>query len=411
MLRHIPELPSEERYPVNDWKIEQRRFDHRYLAQEESIFTVSNGFLGLRGSFEEGRPVSHDETFVNGFYETWPIVYGETAYGFARTGQTMLNVTNAKIIQLYVDEEPFVIDRVQMLSFNRALNMKDGTLDREVIWETASGKRVKVESRRLVSFKHRHLAAIDYRVTLLDEPASVIISSEIFTELGGVAGEAQQEADPRKAKKFQGQVFDPIQNYSADRRVMLAYRTRSSQLYIACGIDHLIEGASDIRESIEDTPTTGRFAFRAEAQPGHTIRLTKFMAYHVGPEYDGGEIDLRVNWSLDLAREQSFDHLLAEQIQYMDDFWNRSDLIVEGGHDRMQQCLRFNVFQLLQATGRADDRGIPAKGLTGQAYEGHYFWDGEIYVLPFLIFTAPKARPPPARTPLPYARKSPLPRP
>jgi hypothetical protein len=104
-------------------------------------------------------------TFVNGFHETWPIVYGEEAYGFAKTGQTMLNVTDSKIIKLYVDDEPFYLPTTNLLRFERRLDMQAGTLDREVLWETPSGKHVLLQSRRLVSFQHRHLAAIAYQGT------------------------------------------------------------------------------------------------------------------------------------------------------------------------------------------------------------------------------------------------------
>ena len=400
MLRHIPELPPEDIFPVDPWKIEQLGFEEQYIAQEESIFTVANGYLGLRGSFEEGRPVEHDETFVNGFYETWPIVYGESAYGFAKTGQTIVNVSNAKIIKIYVDDEPFVLGQVELRSFRRALNMKDGTLDREVVWETASGKRVRVESRRLVSFRHRHLAAIDCRITLIDDSAPVVVSSEVFTELGGVAGEGSGEDDPRKAKKFQGQVLEPRLHEARGRRVALAYRTRRSGIGIACGIDHLVEIdgpvhesivlGGPLRESIRAEETAGRFDFRAEARAGQTIRVVKLLSYHTGEGADDQELITRVHWSLDRGLEQGFEGLLRDQVEYMDAFWRTSDIRVQGNHPRAQQCVRFNLFHLLQAAGRADQHGIPAKGLTGQAYEGHYFWDGEIYIQPFLTYTAPR---------------------
>ena len=127
---------------------------------------TGNGFLGMRGSFEESGPVGQEGTFVNGFYESWPIVYGEQAYGFAKTGQTIINATDSKIIKLYVDDEPFWLPNAHLLNYDRRLNMKAGLLERGILWETPSGKRVLIKSRRLVSFQHRHLAAISYEVTL-----------------------------------------------------------------------------------------------------------------------------------------------------------------------------------------------------------------------------------------------------
>jgi alpha,alpha-trehalose phosphorylase len=87
---------------------------------------------------------------------------------------------------------------------------------------------------------------------------------------------------------------------------------------------------------------------------------------------------------------QGFEELLAGQQEYLDDFWRRSDVEVSGAHPKGQQLIHWNLFQIIQASGRAEGAGIPAKGLTGQGYEGHYFWDTEIYVFPFLIYTAPR---------------------
>ena len=96
----------------------------------------------LRGE----HPTVQGGTFVNGFYESWPISYAENAFGFARTGQTIVDVPDATIIKLYVDDEPFTLTTANLLRFERALNMKEGTLDRELVWETPSGKQVQIEA-------------------------------------------------------------------------------------------------------------------------------------------------------------------------------------------------------------------------------------------------------------------------
>ena len=179
MIRHEIVRPPEFVYPIDEWKMIERRFDRRYVPQAETIFAIGNGYLGLRGNFDEGRPVHQSGTFVNGFHETWPIVYGEEAYGFAKTGQTMLNVPDGKILKLYVDDEPLYLPTANLLEYERTLDMQAGALDRRVLWETPSGKQVLIESRRLVSFEHRHLAAISYRVTVLNATAPVVISSQL----------------------------------------------------------------------------------------------------------------------------------------------------------------------------------------------------------------------------------------
>lgn len=167
MIIHDIQLPPEYTFPIDDWKLIHARFEPHLLAQTETIFALGNGYLGMRGTFEEGTPVFQKGTFVNAFYESWPIVYGEEAYGFAKTGQTIVNVTDSQVIKLYVDDEPFYLPTASLLQYERRLDMQAGTLDREVLWETPSGKHVSIHSRRLVSFPERHLAAISYEVTVL----------------------------------------------------------------------------------------------------------------------------------------------------------------------------------------------------------------------------------------------------
>src|SRR6056297_3997779 len=123
MIRHETLNPPPHIYPINEWKIIETSFYPRFLAQNETLFSVGNGYLGLRGNFEEGDPVFQNGTFINGFHETWPIVYGEKAYGFAQTGQTMLNVADAKIIKLYVDDEPFYLPTAMLQIYERILDM------------------------------------------------------------------------------------------------------------------------------------------------------------------------------------------------------------------------------------------------------------------------------------------------
>src|ERR1700744_1854058 len=168
MIHHERLRPPSRDYPSDEWNVIEKRFSPEFLAQSESMLALGNGYLGMRGCPEEGGPIAENSTLVNGFYETRPILYGEEAFGFAKTGQTILNVTDSKIIKLLVDDEPFWLPHATLLRYDRRLNMKAGTLDREILWETPAGKQVLITSRRLVSFTDRHAAAISYRVTLLN---------------------------------------------------------------------------------------------------------------------------------------------------------------------------------------------------------------------------------------------------
>ncbi|NLC70608.1 MAG: glycoside hydrolase family 65 protein [Desulfuromonadaceae bacterium] len=393
MIRAKSINPPHHIYPVDEWRIVEKQFYPRFLPQTETIFSVANGYLGMRGGFEEGAPVFQNGTFINGFYESWPIPYGESAFGFAQTGQTMLNVTDCKIIRLYVDDEPFYLPTANLLRFERSLNMREGTLDRELLWETPSGKFVLMESRRLVSFQHRHLAAISYRVTILNDEAPVVISSEM---VGNQPNQSSVE-DPRHAKGFTGTVLRPQKHYHRDQRVLLSHRTASSGMTIACGADHLLETATLGKSQVEIAEDSARVIYSFDAEPGVPIELFKFISYHTSRSADAEELCRRTERTLDSAREHGFEHILEGQRKYLADFWERSDVVGEGIPERhdvlpgeFQQAFRWNLFQIIQAAGRAEGTGIPAKGLTGQTYEGHYFWDTEIYVMPFLIYTAPR---------------------
>jgi preprotein translocase subunit SecF len=179
MLHHERLRPPSHDYPADEWNVIEKAFHPEFLAQLETMSALGNGYLGMRGCPEEGGPNAENGTFINGFYETHPIVYGEEAYGFAKTGQTICSVTDSKIIKLFVDDEPFWLPNAHLLKYDRRLNMKSGTLDREILWETPAGKQVSITSRRLVSFANRHVAAISYQVTLLNAAASLVISSEM----------------------------------------------------------------------------------------------------------------------------------------------------------------------------------------------------------------------------------------
>jgi len=225
MLYHEPLRPPSRDYPADEWNVIEKRFNPEFLAQSETMMALGNGYVGMRGCLEEGGPNVENSTLINGFYETRPIVYGEEAYGFAKTGQTICNVTDSKIIKLFVDDELFWLPDAHLLGYDRRLNMKSGTLDRDILWETPSGKQVSIRSRRLISFTNKHVAAISSCVTLLNAEAFVVICSEMATnEPDGRV----DSLDPRLAKAFSGRVLHPRSSYSKDRRIVLCHATEKA---------------------------------------------------------------------------------------------------------------------------------------------------------------------------------------
>jgi alpha,alpha-trehalose phosphorylase len=395
MLHHKRLKPPSQDYPADAWNIVEKHLRPEFLAQSETMLALGNGYLGMRGCPEEGEPASENSTLINGFYETEPIIYPEAAYGFAKTAQTIVPVADSKIVRLFVDDEPFSLATANLIAYDRRLNMKAGTLDREILWETSAGKRVHIKSTRLVSFVHRHAAAISYFVTVLNADATLIISSE--TRVHQTTTDLDR-GDPRKTRAPAGRAMQPVASYVRNRRIALCHATQNSGLRTACLTDCSLETSCQNTCHVAHDANSGRVTFAIDAEQGKDIHLTKFMVYHTAQNASPDELCRRAEWTMDRMWRHGFRSLLVSQQRYMDDFWRRSDVRVSDvRQDRAkrstvetQQAIRFNLFHILQASARAEDTGVPAKGLTGQAYEGHYFWDTEIYLLPFLIYTSPR---------------------
>ena len=373
-------------YPHEPWRLVEKTFNPPRMAQMETLFALANGYMGIRGTFDEGSPVFQKGTLINGFHETWPIVYPEPAYAYAKTGQTIVNAPDGTLIRLYVDDEPFDIARATLVSYERTLDMRTGILERDVIWEKGSGKRIRIRSRRLVSFEHRHVAAISYEVTLLNGNAPIVISSELLYQEETTA----VDGDQRGSRAFAQRVLLPQGLQSADGRAILTATTRTSGMSLACGMDHRVEtyGRHDLENSSANE--RGRVIISIDGAAGQTIRVTKLLTYHTSRHAAVEELAERAERTLERVCGLGFDGLAAGQRVQLDRFWDRADIEVRGS-DELQQVARFNIFHIHQASARTDGMGLPAKGLTGQGYEGHYFWDTEIYVLPFLIYTNPHA--------------------
>jgi alpha,alpha-trehalose phosphorylase len=388
-------LPPEHLYPCDEWRIVETRFSERYCSRAETVFALANGYLGLRGTFDEGRPVLSPGALVNGFHETWPIAYAEDAYGLARTGQTIVSVPDPTVLQLYVDDEPLYLPHARLTEYTRVLDMREGTLRRELVWSTPAGKHVRVRSCRLVSFEHRHLVGISYEVTVLDDSAPVTICSQIVDRQGAPASPGEPEpsrVDPRLPPSLSHRVLD-LQLASADgTRLALGYRTAHSGMTLGVGVEHVIETAASHSTTSSAGEAGGELALTVDARPGIPIRITKYAAYQSSRSAPARELVERCERTLERAVENGCDVLEESQRAQLATFWSRADarVLTRDGSLRLQQAIRWNLFQVAQATWRTEGAGVPAKGLTGPGYEGHYFWDCEMYVLPMLSYTWPR---------------------
>ncbi|AYG03523.1 glycoside hydrolase family 65 protein [Gryllotalpicola protaetiae] len=397
MRRPIADPLDRDRFPIDEWALVESELSVPDLGRTETLFSVGNGYIGLRGNFEEAREGVMQGTFVNGFHETWPIRHAEDAFGFAHVGQTIVNAPDAKVIRVYVDDVPFKISEAELLSYERRLDFVSGVLTRDLEWRTPSGRRVQITSRRFASFTDRHLAVVDYEVTVLDADASVVLSSQVINRQDrkdeyGIGGETLGDDgfDPRKAESFTDRVLQPRLKRNSGGRSLLGYRCTNSRMTIAVAADHVVETDNEITQSYILEDDLAKQEYRVQAKAGVPIRLTKLLSYHTSYAVPVRELADRCDRTLDRVRERGVAQLFDDQRLWLDDFWSRADVEVFGRASE-QQAVRWNLFQLAQATARADGLGIPAKGVTGSGYGGHYFWDMEIYVLPFLTYTNPTA--------------------
>jgi alpha,alpha-trehalose phosphorylase len=387
-------VPPEHLFPADEWRIVETRWAPRFAARAETALALSNGYLGVRGTPDEGRPVAAPGVFVNGFHETWPIIHAEEAYGLARIGQTIVNVPDASIIELYVDDEPLFIPTARTPEYARILDMRNGVLTRELSWATPSGKHARVRSTRLVSFEHRHVMAVSYEVTM-DRRAPVVLRSRVVNRAnaGRQIAEPGDENDPRLARRIGRRVLEPQVVAAEGDRVVLGYRTVQSGMTLGVAVDHEIDVPSNHHVSVRADADSSEFVVAVDAEPDIPIRVVKYATYQSSRSVEVSELVERCRRTLDRVTSEGFASLLAAQRDCLGRFWDRADVTIEDTvrHPvRMQQALRWNVFQLAQATWRAEGTGVPAKGLTGDAYDGHYFWDTETWVLPFLAYTQPR---------------------
>ncbi|HEX5540925.1 MAG TPA: glycoside hydrolase family 65 protein [Micromonospora sp.] len=375
----------ERTYPVEPWHVRETGLDLDVLAQSESVFALANGHVGLRGNLDEGEPHGLPGTYLNSFYELRPLPYAEAGYGFPESGQTVVNVTNGKLIRLLVDDEPFDVRYGELLSHERVLDLRAGILRRSLQWRSPAGRSVRACSTRLVSFTQRSVAAIHYEVEAVDEPLRIIVQSEL------VANEAlpPQSRDPRVAAVLESPL-EAEEQLIQDTGALLIHRTKLSGLRIGAAMEHKVEGPPHTMVENEAHEDWARTTIACALQPGERLRMIKLLGYGWSGHRSLPAVRDQVAAALAGARLSGWDGLLRDQREFLDTFWDASDVRLEGDPE-VQQAVRFALFHVLQAGARAERRPITAKGLTGPGYDGHAFWDTEMFVLPVLTYTQPDA--------------------
>ncbi|MFZ1996793.1 MAG: glycoside hydrolase family 65 protein [Solirubrobacteraceae bacterium] len=372
-------------FPVEPWAVRETELHLGNLAQSESVFALSNGHIGLRGNLDEGEPYGIPGTYLGGLYETRPLPYAEAGFGYPEDGQTVVNVTNGKLIRLLVEDEPFDVRYGVVRTHERVLDFRDGVLRRTVEWTSPTGRTVRVRSTRLVSFTHRAVAAVEYVVEAVDGEFPVVVQSLLVANEEGPAVSSDPRAAAALASPLESDMYAAV-----DLRAILVHHTRASGLRMAAAMDHLVDGPDGTTTDSEAFPDHARVTVSADLAPGTPLRIVKLFTYGWSAQRSVSALSDQVSAAGHGAVHAGWEGLLADQRSYLDDFWERCDVELDGDAE-LQQAIRFALFHILQAGARGEQRAIAAKGLTGPGYDGHTFWDTEMFVLPVLTYTAPHA--------------------
>ena len=374
-------------YKIEPWDVTEVMFQLENNYRNETTFALSNGYIGTRGTFEESYDFPADEglegNFINGFYESEDIRYGEWNYGFPLRSQSLLNLPNAKTIKLYLDGELLDMREGTVTDYRRTLHMKDGIVTREFVWSSPKGQSVRVETSRFVSLTDKNIMALRYKVTTVNFNGELKIVSELDADVENHTRVTNPLVD---YGPFGKRLVPEITEAGED---ILFYQghTQKSGLTMACGAIHKLSVESDAKYFAGDCDCRVGYLADMKAE-GTAVCLDKFIVYTSDLDMNKDILKEFTLCKLKEAEEKGYDALEMEHKAYVHHFWENADVTVEGD-DALLQGIRFNLFHIMQAAGRDGKTGMAAKGLTGEGYEGHYFWDTEMYILPVFVYTAP----------------------
>ncbi|WP_369255177.1 glycoside hydrolase family 65 protein [Geodermatophilus amargosae] len=372
------------RLDTDPWLVHEPHVDPGALAVTESVFSLSNGYVGVRGTLDEVEPFGMRGSYLSGVYETHPLSYPEGGYGHPEEGQAMLTVADGTPLRLLVDGIPLDVREVGPQVHERTLDLRAGTLDRRLCWTTPSGTSLEVTSRRLVSLRERSTVAVRYEVRALDGGAHVVVRSELVD--GELTPTGVDNDDPRVAQVLD-HAFEPLASVRAAGGGALAARTRRSGITVAAAVGHVVDGG---RVSTDADPRRVVTTVAADLLPGERLTIVKAVTHTWSREAGADSALAEARAALDSALDLGWEGLLAGQRAALDELWATADVEVDGDPE-LQQALRYAVFQLSCSAACISGAPVGAKGLTGRGYSGHTFWDVEGFVLPALSLLRPDA--------------------
>lgn len=379
-------------YPVDKWLVTEEAFSLKTNYRNETTFALSNGYIGSRGTMEEAYPFDADTgmegNFINGFYESADIRYGEATFGSPLKSQTLLNLPNLKETKITIDGETFSLLESQFSQYRRTLHLKEGLVRRTLVWKTKSGKELKIESLRLVSFLLKHCMLQQVIVTPLNFHGKAVVSSR----LNGDVENQTRKTNPIVDYGPFGRRLEPDFLENKGNVQLYAGTTVGSGLSMACGSRVEISPADALVSAENSAAELGaETRYELNLAEGKSVSIDKFIAYCSCLDEQNLPLVEFIRAQLKEAAALGAQALVAHQKKYLEDFWNRAAVEIHGEDaDAIVQGVNFNLFHIFQGAGRDGKRGMPAKALTGEGYEGHYFWDTEMYMIPLFIYTQPE---------------------
>lgn len=368
------------RLPVEPWTIAETRINRNRAQYWESLLALTNGFMGLRGTYEEDDPVlaefAYPGMFLNGIYDYEPYHHVVSFPGYPQRRHVMLNICDWRIINLIVDGERFSMFSGKLSDYRRELDMRRGIVTRGFVWESPSGKRVRVRTTRLVSMARRHSAVIRYEVASLNFEGPIVLESI-------VRGKA-------RSGELKNDCIEIIEQGSAGEARYFVSRPKTADSRVAMAFVHRLEGAGRSSQSAMEE-CNGQFIerFTVQAAKNSIITLDKFACFHTSIETPLWDLLPTAVSGVIRDVNDGFETLLREQTDFWSRYWEVADVQIDG-NAADQQAVRFAIYHLRQSNPEDDHRSISACGMTGDHYWGHVFWDTEMYMLPHFIYTQPE---------------------
>jgi len=364
-------------YEINDLSL-----DNHTLMLYETVFHNANGYIGIRANFEEGYPEGYDSirgSYINGFYDIAEMKQAEKLCGFVEEKQTMLNVADTQGIKIRMDDETFSMFEGEVLKSRRYLNMAEGYTVRQIMWRSPKGKTVEMTMKRMTSFELLSLFTDEYTVRSVDFSGKL---SVISTHAGDVKNYCNPN-DPRVA----GESFEHLipEGLSVENDISyLVTRTSRSGLRVCTAVSHVLSKPSGKTFRTDGHKVT--CVMETEISAGETVTLTKYAVFADSIRH--GSVRSAAEADMKKALDQPLAYWYGKQRDYLKRFWEQSALEIDGDDD-LALAVRYNLYQLIQSVGKDEFCNIAAKGLSGEGYEGHYFWDTEMYMQPFFTLTNP----------------------